>query len=94
MISIIKRTKLIYPKEVNEYSPDFPYPEYTFNSLNTSENDVYKAVRELFIEALINSLPGSPQATTAHAKIVALEAVIAAIRSFISDSKVNIARHK
>ena len=50
MISIIKRTKLIYPKEVNEYSPDFQYPEYTFNSLNTSENEVYKAVRELFIQ--------------------------------------------
>ena len=50
MISIIHHTKLNYPKEVNEFSPDFQYPEYTFNSLNTSENEVYKAVRELFIQ--------------------------------------------
>lgn len=50
MISIINNSKLIYPKSLDDFSPNIQYPEYPFESISNTNNEVYDAVRNIFLQ--------------------------------------------
>lgn len=50
MISIIKKSNLVYPSPKDVFSPNVSYPEYNQEKLSDSPNEVYGAVRELFFQ--------------------------------------------
>ena len=45
----IFKTKSDYPSSEGNYRPDTHYPEYPFSEISSTENTVYKAVRESFV---------------------------------------------
>ena len=51
MISLTIDPTLDYPEGSSGYSPDEAFPEYAFLELSSIKNPVYRAVRELFIQA-------------------------------------------
>jgi len=51
MISLTIDPTLDYPEGSAGYSPDEAFPEYAFLELSSIKNPVYRAVRELFIQA-------------------------------------------
>lgn len=51
MISLTVDPTLDYPEGGSGFSPDEAFPEYAFQKLSTGKNPVYRAVRNLFIQA-------------------------------------------
>ena len=51
MTSIIVDKDLTYPDRSDGFSPSERYPEYPFDQIATTENRVYRAVRETFVQA-------------------------------------------
>ncbi len=51
MISIIQDGTLSYPEGGEFFSPSVRYPEYRFRHISATQNRVYDAVRQIFIQA-------------------------------------------
>jgi uncharacterized protein (DUF362 family) len=51
MISLLIDSKLSYPEPGEGFSPDEKFPEYRFEQISTGPNLIYRAVRNVFLQA-------------------------------------------
>ncbi|MRS05536.1 hypothetical protein EG832_20320, partial [bacterium] len=56
MISLIVDPLIIYPEGDEFFSPDERFPEYSFGTIATRRNDVYRAVRNCFAQAGMDAI--------------------------------------
>lgn len=56
MISLIVDPSISYPEDDEFFSLDERFPEYTCGPISTRKNDVYRAVRNCFVQAGLDAI--------------------------------------
>jgi len=56
MISLILDPSISYPEGDEFFSPDERFPEYRFGPISTQKNDIYRAVRNCFVQAGLDAM--------------------------------------